>query len=231
MYQRVGVTVSTYPNFPAPTCKDLGISQVHLVLDGPAPQDVMNDCSAGPFAFSPIEPGTYTATITMIDANGAAVSKPVKSAAVDVQLGDTKTIDIVFQTSDYLRTDYVGNLDFLAAWGTAGTACANASPAVLQQSLFLTRPGETTPVAMMTKDGMKLDGTAAACFNKSGSAQYQEVMSLPWGYYDLTITGKDATMMKYCKKFPVFVGIGVATPTYDLVVDPVSMDDGGVACP
>ena len=82
MYQRVGVTVSTYPNFPAPTCKDLGISQVHLVLDGPAPQDVMNDCSAGPFAFSPIEPGTYTATITMIDANGAAVSKPVKSAAV-----------------------------------------------------------------------------------------------------------------------------------------------------
>jgi cysteine-rich repeat protein len=227
-YERLHVVTADYPSFPAPTCADLGIDKAHLVLDGPAPQDVSMSCGTN-FSFDPIMPGTYQATVTLLDVNGAALTKPVKSMMVATDVGQSPTIDIVFQTTDYLKT-YTGNFDFVPWWGTLNTACAAAS--VNKQTLTMTLPGSTTPVAMMTNDGMKLDGTQGNCFTGTDTMP-QEVKSMPWGHYDLVVTGKVGGTVSFCRKFDIFVGVGVAVPTYDLVVTPPMADaDGGAAtCP
>jgi cysteine-rich repeat protein len=230
-YERLRVNVDSYPSFPAPTCTDLGIAQAHLVLTGPTSQDQMAACGDN-FVFDPVDPGTYQATITLLDAGGNPVTRPVMSTMIDVQVGPMQNLNIVFDVPDYLRTDYKGNFDFLTWWGTKNTACGSATPAVTKQTLTLTKPGDTTPIAMMTNTNEKLDGSSVPCFTKSAGTQYQEVAMMPWGYYDLTVTGiSTGTTVAFCKKLSVFVGVGVGTPTYDLVVDPLDLADGGAACP
>lgn len=230
-YSRLNVSVASYPNYPAPTCMDLGIAKAHLVLTGPAPQDLTADCG-NPFSFDPIAPGTYQATLTLVDSTGAPVTKPVTSAMIDVQVASTPTmLNLTFETTDYLKT-YTGNFDFMASWGGDNLGCSQATPAVTKQTITMTLPGSTTPVAMMTNDGESLDGTPFTCFQPAAAPKYQEVKMMPWGHYDLTITGESGPpgpkMTTYCQKFDVFVGVGVATPTYALTVAGASMGDGGV---
>jgi hypothetical protein len=223
-YERLRVTTVDYPSFPAPTCADLGIAKAHLVLEGPAPQDLTMECGTD-FAFSPIDPGSYQATVTLLDANDQPVTKPVKSMMVTTDVGQSPVIDIIFDVPDYLKT-YKGNFDFALWWGTKNTACPVG---VNKQTMTMTRPGSTTPIAMMTMSGESLDGTQANCFTASSSMP-DRVAMMDWGHYDLTVTGKVGSMINYCRKFDIFVGVGIATPTYDLVVDALSTD-GGTPCP
>jgi cysteine-rich repeat protein len=230
--ERLNVTVASYPDYPAPTCMDLGISKVHLVLTGPAPQDMTTDCNNPSFSFDPIAPGTYQATVTLLDASGAPLTKPITSTMVDVEPAPTPTtLNLAFEIGDYLKS-YTGNFDFMASWGADNIACSQATPAVTKQTITMTLPGSTTPVAMMTNDGESLDGTPFTCFQPAAAPKYQEVKMMPWGHYDLTITGESGPpgpkMTSYCQKFDVFVGVGVATPTYALTVAGASMADGGV---
>ena len=232
-YSRLRPTVGAYPNFPSPTCKDLGVSEskaAHVVLDGPTPKDETWPCNMISAAYDTVEPGTYQATVTLLDDAGKPVTNPVKSMMVDVKIGGAASnLMVTFTEADYVRTDYKGNFDFRLAWGQAGKACADVG--LTKEALTMTRPGSTTPVASMTMSGSKLDGTASPCFVKpSPTVDYEEVASLPWGHYDLYVNGTMGSgPALFCQKFDVFVGIGVATPTFDLVVSPASTDGG--ACP
>ena len=207
------------------------MDKAHLVLTGPTPADLMIPSSSTSMPFDPVMPGTYQAEITLLDVSGAPVTKAVKSTMVDVQIGNQTTITVAFLADDYLNS-YTGNFDFLLSWGAAGKACAAVTPAVTMETLTLVKMGSATPVAAMTNTMHKLDGTPAGCFTMTGAMQYEEVAALPWGYYDLTVTGKAAGAVAYCKKFKVFTGPGVANPTFSLVVDNVNGFDGGAsACP
>jgi len=228
-YERLRVMTTAYPSFPAPTCNDLGVAKAHLVLTGPEPKDVSMECGTN-FMFDPITPGTYQATLTLVDMNGAALTKPVKSMMVSTDIGQAPVIDIIFDVPDYLNS-YKGNFDFVPWWGTKNTACAAAAGgAVTQQTLKMTLPGSSTPVAMMTMSGEALDGSPKSCFTGTTSMP-DRVAMMPWGHYDVTVTGLVGSTLTWCKKFDIFVGVGVATPTYDLVVDPLSVGDGGMPCP
>jgi hypothetical protein len=224
-YERLHVDVASYPGFPAPTPLDLGLATAHVVLDGPSPIDEMWKASDTNkmYSGSSLMPGTYSATITLLDAMNNPITMTKKSMMVDVAVGTPAVITISFTTDDYLKT-YNGNFDFTLHWGSTTGRCATGD----KQTIIMTRPLHTTPVAMMTNDGEALDGTRVACFMPSTSTQYQEVMMMPWGHYDMTVTSS-GLMPAYCTKFDVFVGVGVATPTYDLVVKPASTDGG--ACP
>lgn len=224
-YERLRVMTTAYPSFPAPTCMDLGIKSAHLVLTGPEPQDMTSDCGVD-FMFSPITPGTYQAKLTLLDANGMAVTNDVTSMMVATDIGQSPVIDIIFDVSDYKKT-YQGNFDFLPWWGSLNNGCSMAN--VNKETLLMTKKGSSTPIAMMTVDGMSLDGTQGNCFTGT-TLMPQRVVNMDWGYYDLTVTGKVGGMVQYCRKFDVFVGVGVGTPTYDLIVDPLSTD-GGTPCP
>jgi hypothetical protein len=229
MYERLSINIDSYPNFPIPTCMDLGAVNAHLVLNGPDMKDVMTACETGQFSFDPVTAGTYQATLELLDGNGAPITKKVMSMMVDVQPSQMPTIiDIVFKQSDYLKS-YTGNFDFMPWWGALNTTCSQGS--VNKETLTLTPAGMTTPVMMVTRAGNKLNGMPGTCFVQSTGNNYDEVTAMPWGFYDLTVTGlANGNMVTYCQKFQVFVAIGVATPTYDLVVAPVGTGDGG-ACP
>lgn len=228
-YERLHVDVASYPSFPAPTPKDLGIATAHVVLDGPTPKDEMWDASSTQMMYSGppsmFMPGTYQATITLLDAMNNPLTKPKKSMMVNVQVNNPVALMVSFTTDDYLKS-YTGNFDFALHWGALAGTCATAS--VSQQTIKLTLPGQTTPVAMMTNDGEKLDGSMFTCYPSTSTPKYQEVKMMTWGHYDMYVTSQGA-MPAYCSKFDVFVGVGVATPTYDLVVGPASTDGG--ACP
>jgi hypothetical protein len=230
-YQRLKVDVGdAYPNYPAPSCKDLGVMNAHLVLTGPSPADVMLPCSTTSMQWDPVTPGTYQAAITLLDANGKAVTKTAMSTMVDVQVGNQTNINVAFVVGDFLNS-YTGNFDFVAQWGAANKKCADVTPNVIMETLKLVPQGQTIPVPSMTTTNHKLDGTPGSCFTP-GTPAYEEAAGLPWGYYDFTITGQVAGgVTAYCKKFTVFTGPGVANPTYDLVVDDLSAVDGGAPCP
>jgi cysteine-rich repeat protein len=217
-------------SYPIPTCSDLGIAQAHLTLSGPTSKDDMVDCDSGQFpTYDKLDPGSYQATVTFLDAQGTPVTKPVVSAPVDVEVGSTPAqVDLVFQTSDYMKS-YTGNFDFVPGWGHKTTACNAAS--ITQETLTLTPMGSTAPLAKTTCAGVSLSGNAGPCHTACSPKNYDEAASIPWGYYDLTVTGLTSGIMTFCQKFTVFVGVGAGTPTYDLVVDPVGAADAGTACP
>ena len=71
-----------------------------------------------------------------------------------------------------------------------------------------------------------IDCTPGACFKPMGNMSYEEASMLPWGKYSLVVSGQDSNMTtRYCRKYQIFVSIGVATPTYNLVVP------AATACP
>jgi cysteine-rich repeat protein len=230
-YERLHVDVASYPGYPAPTPTDLGIKTAHVQLAGPTPKDEMWDASnTTQMMYSGIPsvfmPGNYQATITLLDMAGNPVTKPKTSMMVAVQVGTPQTIFISFTTDDYLKS-YTGNFDFALHWGDMTGTCTTAG--VNKQTIKMTLPGQTTPVAMMTTDTPpeSLDGTMYKCFEPTMAPKYQEVKMMNWGHYDMYVTS--GNMPAFCSKFDVFVGVGVGTPTYDLVVEPASTDGG--ACP
>jgi cysteine-rich repeat protein len=214
-------------------CSDLGIDHWTLHLDGPTTDDTSMPCLTKQKLYDNVTPGMYSATLTMFDANNNALTKPVKTATMSADLnGPMAMLYVDLHQTDFLKQDYTGILLFDPSWGASGTSCASASPAVTMETVTLTPMGSTTPVAGMTVDGLKLDGTPGACFVKSGSASAERVsMMLPWGHYNLSIGGKAGSYLAYCKTFDVFVPAGPAPNAYELVVDAANPDAGAGSCP
>jgi cysteine-rich repeat protein len=238
-WNRLKIDVASFPSYPTPTCLDLGIDKVHVVLAGPTPKDEMIDCQTkSQQLYSAIQPGTYQATVTFLDKNGAALTKDVKSAQADVQISPSPVNLILdFTTDDYLKQDYTGRLYLEPSWGTMGTFCAAAVPAVVAMGVKLTPRGSTTPVPGMTNTLHKLDGTFSppdSCVTPMPSAQPPVTLyadALPWGYYDVVLTGIAGGLTAYCQKFDVFVAPSAsnANAPFKLTVGPAPVDGG--ACP
>src|SRR5438067_10237630 len=75
------------PGFNGVACNDLGIGGAHVVVTGPQPTDeVWTGCTQSK-QYSNVTPGTYAATITLLDANMQPLTKAVTTAMTDVQKG------------------------------------------------------------------------------------------------------------------------------------------------
>ena len=220
------------PGYSGSTCFDLGVKSWKVHLDGPTPKDDTLDCQQPSQQYANIMPGTYQATITLLDASGNALTKSVMTPMVNAQLGGTvATLDYNFKQSDFTKQDYTGTLYFMPNWGMTGGTCAQAS--LTQEALVLTTPAGQ-PVTGMTSDGLTLDGTFGTCFVPGATESSEKLaMQLPWGHYDLAIEGRmtSAGVAQFCTKFDVFVGPGATNSAYQLVVLPPNADLGAGACP
>ena len=218
------------PGFNGVACNDLGIGGAHVVLTGPQPTDEMWMGCMQSKQYANVTPGTYKATITLLDANMQPLTNAVSTMMADVQKGPVTNLNINFKQSDFVKQDYVGQLDFDASWGMMDKRC-NDVGVTMEAVILKDAQGVAVTSPAMTDDGLKLNGTFGACFTASSTAP-QRVKPLTWGHYKLTLQGKTSTSATFCKAFDLFVPPGAAPQTYALVVDPFDPNaDGGMACP
>jgi hypothetical protein len=224
------------PGFTGSSPMDLGIDHAHVVLDGPTPADETWSGNMNSNQYVSVMPGSYQATITLFDASGNALTNPVKTMMMSVDAPNMIFLSVNFHMSDFLKQDYTGTLYIDPNWGQSDKGCTDASPAVQMEAVTL-RKMDGTPVTGTTLDGKAgtplhaLDGTPGACFSANMDDLFEKVPNLPWGHYQLTIIGKVAGgTVGYCYKTDdIFVGPGIDTPTYKIVVTDAGGDAG--ACP
>jgi cysteine-rich repeat protein len=218
------------PGFDGVACNDLGIGAAHVVLTGPQPADeIWMGCMQSK-QYANVTPGTYQATITLLDANMQPLTNAVTTMMTDVPKGPVTNLNINFMQSDFTKQDYVGQLDIDAQWGAADKRCNDVS--VTMESVILKdHAGALVTTPSMTDDGLKLNGTFGACFTGSSTAP-QRVSPLTWGHYTVTLQGKTGAGAVFCQAFEVFVPPGTSPATNELVVnayDPSA--DAGTVCP
>jgi cysteine-rich repeat protein len=220
------------PGFEGSNCNDLGIGAAHVVLSGPQPTDEMWMGCMQSKQYANVTPGTYQATITLLDASMQPLTNPVTTAMTDVQKGPVTNLNINFLQSDFVKQDYVGQLDFDPSWGMTDKRCNDLTPPVTMEAVILKdAKGVAVTAPMATDDGLKLDGSFGSCFTGSLTAP-QRVKPLVWGHYTLTLQGKRMGSVAFCKSFELFVPPGTAPQTYEIVVDPYDpASDGGTTCP
>jgi cysteine-rich repeat protein len=223
--------------FDGVSCSDLGVAGAHVVLSGPQPVDEVwtgdNGCQQSK-QYANVTPGTYQATITLLDASMAPLTNAVTTSMTDVEKGAPTLLNIDFMMKDFVKQDYTGELDLDVQWGAINKRCNESTPVIMSESVILKDANHmpvTTPP--MTADGLKLDGTFGACLEASSTAP-QKVIPLPWGHYFVTLQGKAslAAAVSFCQTFEVFVPPGQDPATNALVVgayDPTA--DGGATCP
>jgi cysteine-rich repeat protein len=218
------------PGFNGAACNDLGIGGAHVVLSGPQPADETWMGCMQSKQYSNVTPGSYQATITLLDANLQPLTNPVTTVMTDVQKGPVTNLNINFKFTDFV-TSYMGQLDFDPQWGAMDKRCNDVSPSVMQESVILkdsTGAVVTTPA--MTDDGLKLNGMFGSCLTASSTSP-QRVKPLTWGHYTLILQGKAMGMVAYCKSFDLFVPPGNAPQTYELVVNAFDPSGDAGACP
>lgn len=223
--------IDEVPGFDGVSCDALGIGGAHVVLAGPQGADeTWMGCTQSKM-YGNVQPGTYQATITLLDAGMSPLTNPVSTAMTDVQKGPVTYLAINFHQADFVKQDYTGQLDWNPSWGTAGQACAAAG--VTNEALILKDPqGKPVTMPAMTSDGLKVDGTFGKCFSKDAKTLYERIGPLPWGHYSLTIMGRAMGELTHCKTFALFLAPGIDTPTYELTVDAYDAGvDGGATCP
>jgi cysteine-rich repeat protein len=217
------------PDFPGVGCSDIGSTMQHIILSGPMTMDQTVDCSKTSYLMPSVPPGDYTATVTLLDGSGTALTKAVTSMTATAMKGQMTNLMVNFTQKDFLKQDYTGTLFFSPEWGAASTKCAAASPVVTGYGITLKdKDGDT--VHEMSTGSRKLDGTEGPCFDPGVTGTAEAAAGLPWGHYSLTFTGYAGSAIAYCKTFDVFNGPGTANATYDLIV-PAAGADAGVTCP
>ena len=178
------------PGFDGVACNDLGIGGAHVVLTGPQPADeVWTGCMQSK-QYANVTPGTYQATITLLDASMQPLTNAVMTMMTDVQKGPVTNLAINFKQSDFVKQDYVGQLDMDVQWGMADKRC-NDVGVTMESVILKDKSGAVVTMPAMTDDGLKLDGTFGACFTASSTAP-QRVKPLTWGHYFVTLQGKTA---------------------------------------
>lgn len=218
------------PGFNGVACNDLGIGAAHVVLTGPQPADeVWMGCMQSK-QYSNVTPGTYQATITLLDANMQPLTNPVSTPMTDVQKGPVTNLNINFRQADFVKQDYVGQLDFDAQWGMADKRCNDIGPSIMESVTLKDAKGALVTMPSMTDDGLKLDGMFGACFTASATAA-QRVKPLPWGHYTLILQAKVTGAVAFCQSFDVFVPPGSTPETYPLVVNAYDPNSDAGTCP
>jgi len=217
------------PGFDGVACNDLGIGAAHVVLTGPQPADeIWMGCMQSK-QYANVTPGTYQATITLLDSDMNPLTNPVVTMMTDVQKGPVTNLAINFKQADFVKQDYTGQLDIDAQWGMSDKRCNDVG--VTMESIILKdKSGAPVTTPSMTDDGLKLDGTFGSCFVGSSTAP-QRVKPLTWGHYFVTLQGKTAAQ-QFCQTFEVFVPPGTTPATNELVVNAYDPNaDGGTTCP
>jgi len=218
------------PGFNGVSCNDLGIGAAHVVLTGPQPVDeVWTGCMQSK-QYSNVTPGTYQATITLLDADMQPLTNPVSTMMTDVQKGPLTNLAINFKFTDFTKS-YMGQLDVDPQWGMMDKRCNDISPSLQESFMLKDASGAQVTMPAATDDNLKLDGSFGNCFTASSTSP-QRVKPLTWGHYTLTLQGKTMGTVAFCQSFDVFVPPGVAPQTYELVVNAYDPNtDGGVTCP
>lgn len=244
-------------NYRGAGCSDFGAVKARVQIDGPTAITKIVNCSDNSFRYlnkcpaTPdggllpecelLEPGKYTATVTLLRDDLSALTSSVSYPAQQVSAGQEVPFPIHFQPEDFLKQDYVGDLDFRVAWGQERTYCAKATPPVTSESILLFREGQPKPVAGMTKGGTRLDGTPGPCMTPDAiTARGEKIENLPWGRYRIVVYSQNNA---YCGSTAVFVHPGKLGATWDLLVPSYTappdggagdggVSDGGVkSCP
>ncbi len=210
------------------SCSDLGAVQQHVVLSGPKALDEVWECTKTSSLMNDVPPGDYQVTVTLLDAGGAPLTKPVTSPMATAEKGKMVNLTVNFALADFLKQDYRGTLFFAPGWGAAGASCSTASPVVTGYGVTV-REHDGAIVAGTSTGNRALDGTSGACFVPGPNGTAEAVAGLPWGHYDLTFSGWAGASLAYCKTFDVFNGPSASNPTYTLVVPAADADAG--ACP
>jgi cysteine-rich repeat protein len=233
----VSLLVNEGPGYTAgasPT--DLGIGTIHVMLSGPDAKDEMWKPSMQSNQWVGVTPGTYQATVTLLDSNMMPLTNAVTSTSGMVASPGSLNLKVNFKQSDFLKQDYKGPLYVSPNWGALNTSCTDANPQVSQESIRVIDPSGAfvagmTVVGSAAMNEHNLDGTYGACFYQMGLNLFEKVDNLTWGHYQVVIEGKDASgTVAYCAKAPdLFVGPGVSNPTYQVVVTAADADLG--ACP
>jgi hypothetical protein len=215
--------------FNGVACNDLGIGGAHVVVTGPQPTDeVWTGCTQSK-QYSNVMPGTYSATITLLDANMQPLTKAVTTAMTDVQKGPVTNLNINFKFTDFV-VSYMGQLDFDPQWGAMDKRCNDIGPSIMESVTLKDSTGALVTTPSMTDDGLKLSGLFGACFTASSTTP-QRVKPLTWGHYTLILQAKVTGMVAYCQSFDLFVPPGTTPQTYELVVNPFDPNADGGACP
>ncbi|MCA1663550.1 MAG: hypothetical protein LC659_04660 [Myxococcales bacterium] len=218
------------PNFNGVACNDLGIGGAHVVLSGPQPYDeTWTGCTQSK-QYANVTPGTYQATITLLDSNMQPLTNSVSTAMADVQKGPVTNLNINFLQKDFVKQDYVGQLDFDPQWGAMDKRCNSIGPSIMESVTLTDAKGVVVTSPAATDDGLKLNGTFGACFTGSSTAP-QRVKPLPWGHYTLALQARVAGAVAYCQSFELFVSPGSTPQTYELVVNAFDATSDGGSCP
>lgn len=222
--------LNAVPNFNGVACNDLGIGGAHVVLTGPQPADETWAGCMQSKQYSNVTPGTYSATITLLDSNMQPLTNPVSTMMTDVQKGPVTNLNINFLQKDFVKQDYVGQLDVDPQWGAMDKRCNDIGPSIMESFTLTDAKGMpvTTPAA--TDDGLKLNGMFGACFTGSSTAP-QRVKPLPWGHYTLVLQAKVTGAVAFCQSFQVFVPPGTSPMTYELVVNAFDPSGDAGSCP
>ncbi len=217
------------PGFNGVACNDLGIGGAHVVLTGPQPTDeVWMGCMQSK-QYSNVTPGTYQASITLLDANMQPLTNTVTTAMTDVQKGPVTNLNINFKYSDFV-TSYTGQLDFDPQWGATDKRCNDIGASIMESVILKNAQGVVITTPAMTDDGLKLDGTYGACLTASSTSP-QRVKPLTWGHYTLILQAKVMGMVGFCQSFDLFVPPGTTPQTYELVVGAFDPNADGGTCP
>jgi cysteine-rich repeat protein len=249
MLQQTGVA-----DFAGAHCADVGAASAHVAVSGPASFEETIDCAAASRVYAANCPeadggqgmigcgmllpeGEYQATVTLVRADGSAVTRAVSTAKMMARAGSAITNLVVdFEMPDFLQS-YTGALQLRTSWGTDGNTCAQASPAVANESLRLVPAGPNStgqPVPGMTVHGTTLDGRPGACYTPTNNEPTEKATGIAWGPYNLTLEGFAAgsTTPAYCSTFPIFIGPGQNGQIWSPVVpaSPAPTDGGAPDC-
>jgi len=228
----VGYTLlkNEVPGFAGVSCADMQIGGAHVVLSGPQPVDEMWVGCGENKQYSNVMQGTYQATITLLDANMMPLSNAVSSPMTDVMNGPVTSLTVNFHQADFVKQDYVGELDWDPQWGKLNNRCGDAG--VTMEAVILKDANGalvTSPAA--TDDGLALNGTFGPCYSAS-AAKPQRIAPLPWGHYTLSLEGETSAGLAFCEAFQLFVAPGSDSAINEILVDTFDpTNDAGVTCP
>lgn len=218
------------PGFDGVACNELGIGGAHVVLVGPQPVDEQWMGCMQSKMYANVAPGTYLAKITLVDATGAALTNEVVTAMTDVKKGPITNLSINFKQADFVKQDYVGQLDWNPSWGMADKKCTDVG-LTMEQVTLKNASGAPVTTPTMTSDGLKVNGPFGGCFSKDATTLFQRIGPLPWGHYTLGLVGKAMGSVSFCKSFEVFVAPGPSPMTYELIVDAYDPNGDAGVCP
>jgi hypothetical protein len=215
----VGINRDIVPGYPGDACG--GVANL-LVIDAIAPggdhlEHMELDCRGGGYngwTYFDQPAGTYVATLQLFDVDAYGIRTAVTPARVgrgDLRSGGGLVIWVDFTYHDFLQP-ITGNLKWRVGWLGATepgieVGCEWAQPEVVTQRITV-RDDQGRLVdgwAGGPAGFVRADGSATGPCSTYGPSDAQVVSALPWGVYEVTVEGLDASGgVAYCSRRDLF---------------------------